>query len=383
MDNSSASSSSSSKSRDEVLTWINRIITIQQEAHPDTILELQRKAERSKRAMDSAAAAYRSERSSALTSANMMRPLKAMSAPGVSRKGVTDSITSYVQKSDQLRKIVVKSNQEIDKEDKQLEQLESEAFGFGFNSTSVNQSPLTTLSTNEEVVVNADPSRVSFGFSSAAPTFGFSFGQQRNEQNQVFGFGSIQQRNVQNQVFDEITELLKELEIEPTDDLDVKSKFSLFEELAKNVDIVRSSIYKFWSENEDQFENNVKQVVEKDIKSIDNFEAIAITDDPRKWFVYHMALASHKNNRSMTECLRSLRARLELIAQKDLDCPCCLEKLDDNNTYMLSCCHRICKECMSNWIQIKGVNNAFCPICKGINEAFLPDLLSNFQTEEE
>ena len=136
------------------------------------------------------------------------------------------------------------------------------------------------------------------------------------------------------------------------------------------------------SENEDQFENNVKQAVEKDIKSIDNFEAIAITDDPRKWFVYHMALASHKNNRSMNECLRKLRIRLELLAQKDLDCPCCLESLHDNNTYMLSCCHRMCQDCMNNWIQIKGVNNAFCPICKGINEAFLPDLLNNFQTEE-
>jgi len=89
-----------------------------------------------------------------------------------------------------------------------------------------------------------------------------------------------------------------------------------------------------------------------------------------------MIKGSHKNNIKMTEFLRNLRTRLELLAQKDLECPICLESLNDNNTYTMQCCHKMCIECYSHWLELKGIS-VFCPICKGVNEAFLPEIISN------
>jgi hypothetical protein len=46
-----------------------------------------------------------------------------------------------------------------------------------------------------------------------------------------------------------------------------------------------------------------------------------------------MVKGSHKNNQIMTEFLRNLGIRLELLAQTDLECPICLQSLNENNQY--------------------------------------------------
>jgi hypothetical protein len=78
----------------------------------------------------------------------------------------------------------------------------------------------------------------------------------------------------------------------------------------------------------------------------------------------------------MTEFLRNLGIRLELLAQTDLECPICLQSLNENNQYIMQCCHRMCIDCYSHWLELKG-NQVFCPICKGVNEAFLPEIINN------
>lgn len=163
-------------------------------------------------------------------------------------------------------------------------------------------------------------------------------------------------------VADELTTLLQQLATEPKVESEVAAKFALYENLQETVAVVRTSTMEFWTENADQFVGASRASAQRDITAIDSGEAMGIQDDPRKWFVYLMAVKANKNSTTISRTLAQLRTRLELLAQAGGECPCCLEELTPAAT-VLGCCHKMCAECWSNWAELKGAA-AFCPLCK-------------------
>jgi hypothetical protein len=212
------------KTREEVQQWVNRIVTIQQNINPEKVEQIRSANVRSARALHSASRAYQNERCVMLASASIMSPLMEMRASATSNdNNISNSaavMTSYVQRNDEIRNIITSSsnndnnNNYNDNIDERLAILENEAFeGTVFQN--------------------------------------------------IENYSSLK-------IDDELLKLLKDLEIEPNNDNDIKSKFLLFEEFSKNVDIIRSAIYQFWINNKDQFDNNVRLAIDKEIKKIDN-----------------------------------------------------------------------------------------------------------------
>jgi len=164
-------------------------------------------------------------------------------------------------------------------------------------------------------------------------------------------------------VADELTTLLGQLAKEPKLESEMVAKFALYENLQRTVAAVRDTTMAFWSENADQFVGASKASATRDIAAIDSGEAMGIQDDPRKWFVYSMAVKANQNSTLIGRTLAQLRTRLELLAQEAGECPCCLENITAANCTILGCCHKMCSDCWENWAELKGAD-AFCPLCK-------------------
>lgn len=175
-----------------------------------------------------------------------------------------------------------------------------------------------------------------------------------------------------------ITAILKLLEVEPSDDKELAAKFALYENFLESVVLIREETLRFWDENQDLFEGHAKEAGQSAIKQIDSTDCMFIqVEDPfraMKWFVHSMCAKAHKNSEKISNVLSVLRTRIELLRRDLEDCPFCLDTLAEREVVTLGCCHRTCKDCWENWVQIKGHGEAFCPLCKHVQ--FLEDIVA-------
>lgn len=173
---------------------------------------------------------------------------------------------------------------------------------------------------------------------------------------------------------DSFEAILQSLLVEPTDEDEIAAKYALFENFLNTVVVLRDQTMLFWRENKDQFSGGAIHACEKDIRQIDSNDSMGIFDESGGvWFVYHMMKKANQNSKAISKVLNTLKSRLEMLSARDLECPFCLESIDAQGEETLSCCHKCCKDCWSNWVEIKG-HGAFCPLCK--HPQFVEELFS-------
>lgn len=166
--------------------------------------------------------------------------------------------------------------------------------------------------------------------------------------------------------------LLKQLEVEPDNDADLSAKFILYENFLESVTTIRITLLEFWDQNKDQFDENIQQAQNKQIRDLDCNDNLAIYDESRCWFVYDMTKQANKNSKLISSILSSIKGKLALLLHELGECPFCLDQLTTDNMLLLTCCHRVCKECWENWYKIKK-NHAFCPLCN--SKQFISELI--------
>merc|ERR1711879_548355 len=87
--------------------------------------------------------------------------------------------------------------------------------------------------------------------------------------------------------------------------------------------------------------------------------------DAHGWFVFHMMKKSGKNNETMTIVMDAFEKKLEFLAKNEqTECPVCLEIFSDSSpAETLSCCHKVCRDCWTNWAGVMH-GHPFCPLCR-------------------
>mmetsp|Transcript_25211 Transcript_25211/g.47162 ORF Transcript_25211/g.47162 Transcript_25211/m.47162 type:complete len:373 (+) Transcript_25211:79-1197(+) len=196
----------------------------------------------------------------------------------------------------------------------------------------------------------------------------------------AFGTMSTSQRaEATSTINSELLTLLKQLEVEPSEDSELTAKFALFETFLETVTVIREQTLAFWNENKDLFEGGSGVAAQKEVDKIDSEDAMGIMDDPRRWFVYAMTKKANENSGKIAQTLALLRSRLEQINNDDVgECPFCLEDMgpmkESQQTIVLSCCHRVCRPCWEQWQAVKGAR-AFCPLCR--SDEFVAEVLSS------
>lgn len=167
--------------------------------------------------------------------------------------------------------------------------------------------------------------------------------------------------------------LLESLATEPTDSEEMATKFAVFDNFLNTVVALREQTVSFWHENRDQFEGSARSVGEKSIRDIDNQDSMSIVESSSKWFVYFMMKKAHQNSQSISNTLAAIKARLDLLAKEDIECPFCLEPIVADSCTLLGCCHKTCTSCWKNWQELKGAS-AFCPLCR--HEEFVQEIFA-------
>lgn len=166
--------------------------------------------------------------------------------------------------------------------------------------------------------------------------------------------------------------LLQQLKKEPKDEAECTAKFLLYEGYAAEVEEMRTSLFKFYEESLPTVPASVAADMGKQLKGIDSTEAMGIPDHAREWFVYHMMRQAERNNLHMASILDGFEKKLEFLASNDQsECPICLECFEEGSAHApetLSCCHKVCSDCWTNWSTAMG-GRPFCPLCR--NEEFL------------
>lgn len=166
--------------------------------------------------------------------------------------------------------------------------------------------------------------------------------------------------------------LLQQLKVEPKNEAECTAKFLLYEGYAGEVEEMRTTLFKFYEESRPTVPEAVAHDMGKQVKGIDNTDAMGIPDRAREWFVYHMMRQAEKNNLHMASILDNFEKKLEFLASNDQnECPVCLECFEDGGAHAaetLSCCHKVCKDCWTNWTTVMG-GRPFCPLCR--HEEFL------------
>lgn len=169
-------------------------------------------------------------------------------------------------------------------------------------------------------------------------------------------------------------ELLQQVRVEPREAAECMAKFGIYEGYSSQLEKIRASLFEYYEETGPTVPDAVRNEWERKLKKIDTAENMGIMDDDgRVWFVYHMMKAAERNNRSMTGVLQDFQRKIELLAKNDqTECPVCLDEFTEaggaREPEVLSCCHKICKECWDQWKQVTH-GHPFCPLCK--NEEFL------------
>lgn len=360
-----SSSSSTTSSSTETSTganssedWQRRIYSLQSErCTPEMRLQHQQlqsaKQARKKRIETSCKSARRLETANYLSSASNMCTLQTFSASGTgaSRNEIyaqtTPKTFNRAQKIQQScqRRAIEKSDVEDDEnenEDEDLNELTSE----------LRQEMQDMAVTSPDMM-------------SSVETFG--------------RMSSSQREQATTSINSELISLLKQLEVEPTEDAELTAKFALFETILQTVTVIREQTLEFWNENIDLFEGGMRVAAQKEVEKIDSEDSMGIVDDPRRWFVYGMTKKANSNSSKIAQTLSLLRSRLEQINNSEVgDCPFCLDDMsplkEQNLTTVLSCCHRVCTPCWEQWQQVKG-SHAFCPLCR--SDEFVAEVLSS------
>jgi hypothetical protein len=166
--------------------------------------------------------------------------------------------------------------------------------------------------------------------------------------------------------------LLDSLAVEPTDPAELVAKFALYESFLETVVAIREQTIDFWTANRDQFDGAALAAGDQAIRVIDNPVSMGIFDESQQWFVYLMMKKAHENQTSIACTLAAIRAKLDLLAQDDLDCPFCLDPIARESMKVLTCFHKTCSDCWAHWEDLKG-RQAFCPLCR--HEEFVQDIV--------
>jgi hypothetical protein len=174
-----------------------------------------------------------------------------------------------------------------------------------------------------------------------------------------------------------VQNLLQQLRKEPANESECTAKFLLYEGYASEVEEMRNTLFKFYQESRPTVPAAVVADMDKQVKNIDTVEAMGIPDDAREWFVYHMMRQAERNNLRMAKILDGFEKKLEFLASNDQnECPVCLERFEDGGAHAaetLGCCHKVCKECWTNWSTVMS-GRPFCPLCR--HEEFLGAIAS-------
>lgn len=216
-------------------------------------------------------------------------------------------------------------------------------------------------------MVSAAPAQIAFG-APAGGVFGFGgFG----------GAGGAPQSRVEvlPPHLQEIRELLEQMKVEPVEDVETATKFKLFEGLQDTVSATRDAVHAFWLESSSHFAGAAKSSAEREIRALDDSNAMQIEERPGVWFVYFMCIKAYENATAIRQLLAALRARLELLSKDDGECPCCLADIEEDECETLGCCHKVCKPCWTHWKMVKEQQgqHPFCPLCK--HDEFVQDVM--------
>jgi hypothetical protein len=170
--------------------------------------------------------------------------------------------------------------------------------------------------------------------------------------------------------------LLEVVRIEPKNERECATKFTLYEKYFTEVEGVRNDLLTFHQEARPTMPPAIAADMDKQVKSIDSEEGMSIPDRPREWFVFHMMKQAERNNLKMSGILDGFDKKLKFLAENDqTECPVCLESFDAaaRTPETLGCCHKVCKECWQNWRAVTR-GHPFCPLCR--NEEFLGEIAS-------
>jgi len=165
---------------------------------------------------------------------------------------------------------------------------------------------------------------------------------------------------------------LGQLRTEPSDDTEMAAKFQLYEGYSSQVEQMRKTLLDFHKETRTTVPPAVAQDMDQKVGSIDSREAMGIFDEAREWFVFQMMQKAQKNNLTMAKILEGFEATLKFLLQNDQqECPVCLESFEQNGPHSpetLSCCHKVCTDCWAHW-KAAMHGRPFCPLCR--NDEFL------------
>lgn len=166
--------------------------------------------------------------------------------------------------------------------------------------------------------------------------------------------------------------LLAQLKKEPKELAECAAKFALYEGYASEVEKMRGTLFAFYEESLASVPPAIATDMQKQLKAIDSREAMAVPDDARVWFVFHMMKQANQNNDHMARVLEGFEKKLELLTKSDQsECPVCLEDFAEGSPHApetLSCCHKVCVQCWEHWTAVMD-GRPFCPLCR--NDDFL------------
>jgi hypothetical protein len=352
-----ASAPSSNRTPADLARWQNRIQEVQStRVTPEIRQRIQDSASRKQRTMKVAKKAKRLETANYLSSTTNMFSLQRMSAPALA---APQAEQDYLESSARTMKWSsaiqnsVRSPVENDEQEEALDR-ELEAVSAELQNEVLLQQQITPHLPTPQALQTV----------------------------QAYGAMNHQDRVMhQTTASSELDSLLTQLIREPTEEQELIAKFTLYETFLGTVITLREETMRFWADNQDLFDPYSRQLAQNEISHIDTPDTMGIQDDPHKWFVYHMTKRVNENNKIIGRILANLRTRLEMLGnEEDLgECPFCLEDMtpmaknpEGNQTMVLTCCHRVCRECWENWVLIKGPT-AFCPLCR--HEEFVQDIL--------
>merc|ERR550525_178839 len=120
-----------------------------------------------------------------------------------------------------------------------------------------------------------------------------------------------------------------------------------------------------YEDNRPALPEAVQKDMEGRLKKVDVAETMGIYDDAKGWFVYHMMAQAGKNNHTMSTIMDGFEKKLEFLATNDQkECPICLEDFStDSPAETLGCCHKVCRECWTQWSKAM-YGHPFCPLCR-------------------
>ena len=348
MEVSSEASNSTTYSAEDRERWQQRIQNVQRErATPEVIARIQSDAHRKQRTMRSVKTAKRLEKANYLSSASNMMNLQMFSASSAPSEysARTRDMEERAQTLQQCSRLPASEEEECNAE-------------LMLDSVS--------LALTREVCQAQEMAQVT--------------PQSLNAIRHFDGMDERTRHMATTEMESEMVTLLKQLEVEPTEEAELTAKYALFETFLATIVKIREETMTFWRENCDLFEGAARAAAQNDINKIDNPNTMGIPDDPRKWFVYLMTKKANENCAMIGRTLATLRARLEMIQSEDGnlgECPFCLDDMTpmgQEGTCVLGCCHRVCKVCWDHWLELKGPRHVFCPLCR--HEEFVADVLS-------